>query len=163
KMGIPELDHVAELFGISEKAAPPPPLPSVPIRSTLTSVASEIVGRAPDTLRLLWRPGREIIRSEDPQEFLVQIRRPWIRFRLAQYAHPTPRQDGLIKDLMRPQQLGQKERDGLLQLFSLDLIDSVVRQNAKHEQLIFSMLEELSQLDLPDYVQASIWAAMISS
>lgn len=162
RTGIVQLDPVATLLGITEKPAPLPPPPAISARTTLTAQANELIGRAPDSLRLRWRPGHEVTRTNQVDEFLAQIRRPWIRFRLDQYSRPTPRQDALLKDLMHPQQLLQKDRDGLLGLFSLDLINSIVRQNSKADGMFYSMLEELSHLDLPAYVQGSIWGAMLA-
>jgi serine/threonine protein kinase len=122
----------------------------------------EILSRCAEDFRMVWGPDHVVSEPPSPQEFIRSFRRPWIRFRLEQYARLTPRQASLVNETLRPKTMGQAERSAMLTALSFEMLNSFVYDNSGKPDSVYDLLQEFSLLPLAPAFRVKVWAGTLA-
>ena len=159
------LDPIAYLFDAaesdSESARLSVPQPDLPRTVLLSSQSKQLLEHVPDALRHAWRPGKATQKWTNFSEFIEAASTVWIRRRLAPFTPLRPRYESLLKGLLKPVALGAKERDQLMSMFSIEMLNAFVRHNREAPSEALDLLKDLSTLEVSAAFHASVWSAML--
>ena len=120
-----------------------------------------ILPQAGSAVRQRFRPGHEAPEPGDALDFVQALSAAWRRRRLDQFITPTARQESLLKGVVKPSNLGRKERDGLLSLFGFTALNKAALQHRYDPERFFLILDDFGRLSLPAMVRAMLWTSML--
>jgi hypothetical protein len=155
------LDPIKKLRGLSREQRIEEPFTSADIIQNVPSEQlAQILSNAPEDLLLAWSPDRTGSELASVHDFVQAFRKPWVRFRLEKYARLSPRQESIVNETVRPNELDTRERDALLGLFNFDTFNSLTRDQADNHEAVYDLLNEVSLLPVPATLRARMWATM---
>ena len=164
--GIPAFkDPVAPLFGVqshcADCAVDDDDEESSSEQTQPSPLLLSILPQAASTIRQHFRPGHEPLEPAEAQAFLQALSSTWRRRRLDQFITPTARQESLLKGVVKPPNLGRKERDALLSLFGFSALNKAALQHRYDSERFFLILEDFGRVSLPPMVRATLWTSML--
>ena len=122
----------------------------------------QILHQVPPNIRRQWRPTNIAVDLRSPEEFITSLRVPWVRYELHKHARLSVRQDSLIKLLVKPTEMGKKERIALLSVFDFSMLNSFARENSGNPNAVYNLLDDLSAFSLPVSMHARLWTSMLT-
>ena len=135
----PPLDPVDPIFGASVTATT---IDARPLEDVIESDFAEpsplllgLLQKAPKDVRILFRPVPKVEEPSEVKAFLAPLQRLWRRPGIDTNVTPTPRQERLLLGGVTPAQLGRKERDDLLQIFGVGLLNRLLGRGLKADEL----------------------------
>ena len=158
----PPLNPVDPIFGSSVTATTTDdrPLEDV-IESDFAEPSPLLLGllqKAPEDVRILFRPVPEVEEPSEVKGFLAPLQRLWRRPGIDADVTPTPRQERLLLGGVTPAQLGRKERDGLLQIFGVGLLNRMLGRGLKADEL-YDLLRLLSAIPAVPRLLSVVWSS----
>ena len=158
----PPLNPVDPIFGPSVTATT---IEARPLEDVIESDVAEpsplllgLLQKAPEDVRSLFRPVPEVEEPSDVTAFLDPLQRLWRRPGIDVYVTPTPRQERLLLGGVIPVQLGRKERDGLLQIFGVGLLNRMLGRGLKADEL-YDFLRLLSAIPAVPRLRSVVWSS----
>ncbi len=152
------LDDVDGLFGqVQSPPAYEEPVPATRLREWLAS--------APESLRHRWGPAAPSPGAQEAKQLVAALQDIWARHRLDRLrAEPrvTERQRAMLQGFTTPSALGEDERQGLLRVFGIGLLNALVFFKRVEPKDLYSVLDDTAGLPLAPAVRARVWAMMLA-
>ena len=158
----PPLDPVDPIFGASLTATT---IAARPLEDVIESDFAEpsplllgLLQKAPKDVRILFRPVPKVEEPSEVKAFLAPLQRLWRRPGIDANVTPTPRQERLLLGGVTPAQLGRKERDDLLQIFGVGLLNRMLGRGLKADEL-YDLLRLLSAIQAGPRLRSVVWSS----
>lgn len=155
------LDRISVLWADGSKEQSPETRPA---QDTFESRPSQevraLLGAADKEVRAGWRPNVLKGEPESAISFIEKVSRCWFKFELQRYKTLTPRQESLLKNLAPRSPLGANERQRLLAVFDVSVLNSYVRDNSSRPDSFYDLLRALGALQVSSTLRAALWSAM---
>jgi serine/threonine protein kinase len=120
-----------------------------------------LLPQAPEGMRHAFGPGHVPAEPGDARCFVDVLSSIWKRRRLDRFIRPSARQESLLKGVVKPSNLGRKERDGLVALFGFDALNKAALLHRYDAARFFAILDDFSRISLPPALRAVIWTSML--
>lgn len=161
-----EVDPVHPIFRTGDAAGPSEDEQSEPAGAAGADIGEpsplllSLLYRLPADVREKYRPVERLPPAGSAKDFLAPLQRLWRIVGSDSPSTPTARQKRLLGGGITPEQLGRKEREGLVQLFGFGLLNRQLARGVKADD-IFDLLRDLSVLPPASLMRSIVWSSSL--